>query len=832
MYQQTSQSTDRTSAPFGHLAWQILIPIAIALTLALFVLTFCCYLQIKENLTTQELQNLENYVELNRDRENTPFNEIQEHQQLLRDDILHDLQTSVPDSKIEERFNNSFTIASDGAWRNRPGSFNTQEHASLFIPVGSKPDIFLKRRLLAAVNKCETYGSTSGFYSINSYFMTPQKAWVIFWPIQPDYFSILPANYDLTKESYYTMATPEKDPNRETVWSDVYLDPYSNLWKCSAVTPVYDQNQYIGSIGTDILVKELSSHIEYDKLPGTYTFVVRKDGNLISHETYNNQILQSKDRFTVADTHDPELMDFFQIAKRAIENETIVDSSDHAYHLGIAPLRGPDWMMITVYPHATIERAAFRSARMIMILGLVILFLVLAFLYYITWNKVEKPLDIMTRATGHVAEGDLNVRLDSSHRNELGEVAHSFNIMVAKLAERQASLQASMVERESAERKILEAQRLESLAILAGGVAHDFSNLLTGILGNIAVVQSDTAHNPLLRDVIETIDHCARRAAELCKQMLAYSGKGLFQITGLQINELIEDTSELLRVSVNMDAKLVFKLGTDLPPILADATQVRQVLMNLVLNSSEAIGKQEGTITITTEKFHLRQENLQECIYWPEVKSGDYVMLEVQDTGRGMTPEILSKIFDPFFSTKFTGRGLGLAAVLGIVRSHKGAIQVRSKPDCGSTMRILFPASTRPAREKVAGKHTSALHKMTGLALIVDDEVAVREVAIRMMQIIGFKTISAVDGRDALEKFELHSDELKFVLMDLTMPHVDGLTAFAEMNRTRPDIPVLIMSGYNEKDVGSRSESGLAGFVQKPFDLQTLHVKVQAILTS
>jgi CheY-like chemotaxis protein len=269
-----------------------------------------------------------------------------------------------------------------------------------------------------------------------------------------------------------------------------------------------------------------------------------------------------------------------------------------------------------------------------------------------------------------------------------------------------------------------------------------------------------------------------------------------------------------------------------LPPIAADTIQIRQVLVNIILNASEAIGQEEGTITLTTASLYLNHDDLQDYIHWPNVGPGDYVMLEVRDTGHGMTPEILQKIFDPFFSTKFIGRGLGLAAVLGIVRGHKGAIQVRSQPQNGCTFRVLFPATSGTADVTPAPPPAAITGwKAEGLALVVDDEPPVREIASRMMQKIGFQTITAKDGQEALEQFQLHSAELKLILMDLTMPYVDGLEAFSSIHHQRPDLPVIIMSGYNEQEaIGHQSNRGLAGFLQKPFDLNTLRNKIHQVL--
>ena len=381
------------------------------------------------------------------------------------------------------------------------------------------------------------------------------------------------------------------------------------------------------------------------------------------------------------------------------------------------------------------------------------------------------------------------------------------------------------------ERKIQETQKLESLGILAGGIAHDFNNILTGILGNASLAAMDLPLGSPTQESIECIKQGAVRAADLCRQMLAYAGKGRFVVARLSLNSLIQDTTQLLHLSISKHAVLRQNLAQELPPIEADATQIRQVIMNLVINASEAIGTKSGVISINTGLTRVDRDYLAGTILAPELPPGTYVYLEVCDTGSGMSPETQAKIFDPFFTTKFAGRGLGLAAVLGIVRGHRGALKVYSEMNRGTTFKLLFPRAEGQAEPMVPGLVPAPHWRGRGCVLVVDDEETVRSTAAVMLRRLEFEVALAADGREAVAVYAAKPERYVAVLMDLTMPHMDGKEAFTEMRRVRADLPVVLMSGFNEQDaIAQFTGKGLAGFLQKPFQFEDLMTVLRTTL--
>ena len=385
-------------------------------------------------------------------------------------------------------------------------------------------------------------------------------------------------------------------------------------------------------------------------------------------------------------------------------------------------------------------------------------------------------------------------------------------------------------QRHELETQVRQAQKLESLGVLAGGIAHDFNNLLTAILGHANLALMDLARDSPTYESLREIEQAAIRAAELCRQMLAYAGKGRFIIESVNLSRLIEELAQLLRISISKKVELRCQLAEGLPAIEADPTQMRQVAMNLVINAAEAIGEAEGVISLSTGVLQCSEDDLRGNQFVESPAPGRYVSLEVTDTGCGMDAETRARIFDPFFTTKFTGRGLGLAAVLGIVRSHRGTLSVESEPGRGTTFRVLFPASAETAVPAESGRDAPPW-RGTGTILLVDDEEAVRNIAARMLERCGFTVLRARDGREAVEIFRARTSEIVCVLLDLAMPRMDGEETYRELRRIHPGVRVVLASGYHDPEVAQRFRGAdLAGFIAKPYRVEVLSAKLREAL--
>jgi len=404
-------------------------------------------------------------------------------------------------------------------------------------------------------------------------------------------------------------------------------------------------------------------------------------------------------------------------------------------------------------------------------------------------------------------------------------------IGISKIARDITGRKRDAEERLQFERQLMQTQKLESLGVLAGGIAHDFNNILMSIMGNadLALMRINI-ESPATQN-LRRVQEAAARAADLAQQMLAYSGKGKFRIENIDLNLLVRDMMHMLEVSISKRAVLRLNLHQPLPSVSADSTQLRQIIMNLVINASEAIGEKSGIIAITTGCMNCDSRYLQQMLLDKQIPEGLYVYLEIADTGCGMNQETLAKIFDPFFTTKFTGRGLGMAAVQGIIRGHNGAIKVYSELSKGTTFKVYLPASSMPPELFNDCSLTDNNWRGSGTVLLVDDEESVLGIGSEMLRELGFNVITALDGQKGVDLFVANKENIICVLLDLTMPHLDGEQAFRELRQLAPDLKIVMSSGFNEQEVSQKFiGKGLAGFIQKPYKLSTLRETLCGIL--
>ena len=387
-----------------------------------------------------------------------------------------------------------------------------------------------------------------------------------------------------------------------------------------------------------------------------------------------------------------------------------------------------------------------------------------------------------------------------------------------------AKIVRDFTERRRLDEAVRESQKLESVGVLAAGVAHDFNNVLTAIIGNLSLAQNAPAGTTFgeVAPLLSEAERAARRAAELVTQLLNYAGKGRRVVRALDVSGVVTDAVAIVRASVS--PKIAIELDApDRPlPIHADAGQLQQLILNLVLNAAEAIGDQTGTVSIRLLVREVPATELKGRYVGFPLPERPYIELVVHDTGAGMDPETLKRIFDPFYTTKFLGRGLGLAAALGIVRSHGGGIAVESTPGHGSTFRVILPAE-QPAEQEEEPPMTVSdavadAARGDGLVLVVDDEAAIRSLVQRLLEHLGFTVLAAEHGGQALELAERSGQELTLVLLDLAMPVLDGSDTAAALQARRPDLPIIVMSGLSDQDALRRLEEvRIAGFVPKPF---------------
>ena len=379
--------------------------------------------------------------------------------------------------------------------------------------------------------------------------------------------------------------------------------------------------------------------------------------------------------------------------------------------------------------------------------------------------------------------------------------------------------------------KLQQTQKLESLGVLAGGIAHDFNNLLTSMLGYSELALRELpSGSPAQKYIHQTISG-GRRAAELTRQLLAYTGKGHFVVEPVNLSALTKEISHFLRVSLSKNCLINHELASNLASVNADVAQMQQVIMNLIINAAESIGDRTGEITLRTGVMHGDQESLSGTFYDETLPEGPYVFLEVSDNGCGMSEDTQKKLFDPFFTTKFTGRGLGLSAVLGIIRGHRGAIRVHTEVGKGTTFRVMFPTFDAPAKIKEETEVNVIDWRGRGTILLVDDDHAVLGLTRIMLEQMGFSVLTAIDGIEAVDIFRSQAERICLVLIDKIMPRLNGEQSFQEMRALRSDVRAILMSGYAEQSaVGQMDGKGFAGFIQKPFAIVELTTVIRTVI--
>ncbi len=388
-------------------------------------------------------------------------------------------------------------------------------------------------------------------------------------------------------------------------------------------------------------------------------------------------------------------------------------------------------------------------------------------------------------------------------------------------------------ERRKMEERLREAQKQESLGVMAGGIAHDFNNIITGILGNSDLALMKLPEDNPARKNIESIARISKKAAVLTNQMLAYSGKGRYMVHTLDLNQQVKELTEFMKAAMSKKVRLVYELAAALPLVQADSNYIKQIILNLVVNGSEALEGEEGEIIVRTGLLESGEAPKEHDFIYGEIRPDEvYVFLEVTDNGRGMDKATLPKIFDPFFTTKFTGRGLGLAAVLGVVRSHEGIITVRSRPSLGTTFTVFLPVKKDISAVNIVEE---SLNKggvsVKGTVMIVDDEEMIRVLAKEFLDGCGFNVITAEDGRNALKIVEEDLEQIDVIIMDLTMPHMDGVETAKNIHEIRPDIPIFLSSGYSEEDLYEKANQlKLARFIKKPYTPALLAQKIIKVL--
>lgn len=457
-----------------------------------------------------------------------------------------------------------------------------------------------------------------------------------------------------------------------------------------------------------------------------------------------------------------------------------------------------------------------------------------------TWMNLIHPEDkdqVLSAVHEHWERKDKYFASEHRLRSSTGEYKWVFSRGCAQWDDkgsviRMAGSITDITQRRLLEVQLRQAQQMESIGRLAAGVAHDFNNLLTAILGHTTYIRLRTPPDSQLQPSLISIQKASNQAAELCQQMLAFAGQGRYAAETLDLNSILLETTDLVQVSFSKKITVDVKLFHKSLMAEVDLAQFRQVLLNMLLNAAEAIGEKQGIIAVRTSTVQMTPDFLSDAVLVPKFSEGQFVQIEIADTGCGMSKETLEHIFEPFFTTKLTGRGLGLSAALGIIKAHNGGLKVTSQAGQGTSFRILLPQADLPDRASSSVVDDEiAQWKGSGTVLLVDDDPEVRGLTEILLKELGFNVVMAGDGAEGIQMFLTHANEIVAVILDLTMPQLNGDEVFEQIHAVYPETKVLLASGYSEQEVARKfSRTGLAGFLQKPFTFEQLARKLKHCL--
>jgi len=466
----------------------------------------------------------------------------------------------------------------------------------------------------------------------------------------------------------------------------------------------------------------------------------------------------------------------------------------------------------------------------------------------VSWNDIytdiNQALEFFESGSSMVGQpwrGKLHLRCKQGREistiSSFSPVVNSSNGRVSQCIVIQRDVSEEEIIRERMDRL----QRTESLSVMAGGIAHDFNNLLTSIMGSAALIEMSADRDSAISRHCLQINQSSQKAASLCEQMLAYAGQGKYQVKKLDMLELLKgmrgSLNALIHSKLDGRGKIVFMAGDSLPAINADESQLRQVVTNLVINASEALESREGDGLVRVKVFpaELSRDALEKMHVSDKTNEGCFVCLEISDNGEGMDRSTLERIFDPFFSTRFLGRGLGMPAVLGIVHGHKGALEIESQPGKGSVVRAYFPCvdSQGSLFQQTIEGYASSIVDWSGMGtvLVVDDDHALLKVASSMIERTGFRVLCASSGAEAVELLQNNLDLVTAVLVDWSMPEMDGEEVARAFHQMKPDVKILLSSGYSEEMVMQAVASGVpVDFIQKPYSFEQLKLKLREVI--
>jgi len=668
--------------------------LGIRVAIVVVVVTTITYFHVTSVVERQTLEHLEKYSVERAKNESNIF-------QLVRDGhakVKHELLSRLARLKgidSRKRFEREVEKFPDGVTRTRLSGFNGLTDSFVYIGKQVSINADIRNKVMMFLDITNQYGPAWHHRFDDFYITTPDNILVGFWPSYPTWAHDAPANLDMSKEEYVYVADKQHNPERKTVWTGLYYDAPSEAWLISTETPVDQDGKQIATIGTDITLNQLMDRTINEKLGGTYNLIFRDDGRLIAHPDLIDQIKAAKGHYDILHSGDAHLQAIYETVKNRDQGSSIVTNDEYDEVLATQNLDGPGWYFVTVYPKSLLRAAASSTARIVLIIGAVSLLVELLFLYFIMRGQVLFPLGKLATAVNQIAEGDQHIELDNQRKDELGRISNAVIDMASKIQARTDELQQAHDELESkvqertqelreAQDSLIKKERLATLGQLTATVSHELRNPLASLMASLHVIKSASANPEQARKSIDRMETNIRRCDRIIDELLDFTRVSNLAMKPIDIDEWLKQALD--EIDIPDDVELRIQTGTNNAVVYFDPDRLRRAIINVVSNACHAMASPND-----------HDKSIDGAILDVSTAMTDNkVTIQITDNGIGMDQEVIKQLFEPLFSTKAFGVGLGMSAIEQIMKQHEGGVQVSSTPGKGTTITLWLPLSESP----------------------------------------------------------------------------------------------------------------------------------------